>query len=483
MASDRQMISVGIDIGTTTTQVIFSRLSVMEIARPGQIPRIDIANREIIYTSDITFTPLIDHSTIDAMRISSLLEDEFRRAGIKPQQVETGAVIITGETARKQNADQVLDAISKLAGEFVVTIAGPNLEGMIAGRGSGAAEYSRKHFTTVINLDIGGGSANCAVFRQGKYIASSAMSFGGRVIEMDAGVISHINGIGLMLADECGLSLHTGDRPDLGQLRIICDRMAELANLLVTGKTDSQAEKYYQTAPIRPISKSHSLMLSGGIGYYFYDALNIRSVADVNRHGDIGPLLAESLRMNSNLMERLIVRPGETQRATVLGASSQTVTLSGSTIWADNSILPLKNVPIVRVELPEYSADDRVETGERIQLELQLAAQRWDIKSNPVNFALCLDFDHVLDYDQLIVLTTSLAEFIQNLSPSLPLIVVTRRDYARVIGQTLKGLVGIRPILIIDQVGLAEGDYIDIGVPLMDGRVVPLVVKTLVFSH
>lgn len=483
MAGDRQIISVGIDIGTTTTQVIFSRLSVMEIARPGQIPRIDIANREIIYTSDINFTPLIDDSTIDAARTSALLESEFRQAGIQPQQVETGAVIITGETARKQNADQVLNAISQLAGEFVVTIAGPNLEGMIAGRGSGAAAYSRKHFTTVINLDIGGGSANCAVFRQGEYIASSAMRFGGRVIEMDNGRITQINRVGQMLIEECGLRLYPGDKPDLNQLKAITDRMAELANHLAAGSTNFHAEKYYQTPPIQPVSKNHCLMLSGGIGYYFYDPLNIRNVVDINLHGDIGPLLAESLRMNVGLMDHQIIRPSETQRATVLGASSQTVTLSGSTIWADSSILPLKNIPIVRVELPEFSADNPQETGGQIQRELKLAAQRWDLQSNLVNFALSLDFDQALDYDQMVLLSTKMAEFMQNLPATLPLIVVTRRDYARVIGQTIKNLVGSRPILIIDQVGLSEGDYIDIGIPLMDGRVVPLVVKTLVFSH
>ena len=69
-------------------------------------------------------------------------------------------------------------------------------------------------------------------------------------------------------------------------------------------------------------------------------------------HDDVGPLLAESLRNHAVLNTYTIVPPAETVRATVLGASTQTVTLSGSTIWAEREILPLKNVPVTRPSLP-----------------------------------------------------------------------------------------------------------------------------------
>ncbi len=104
--------SVGIDIGTTTTQLIFSKLSLVEIVHAGQIPRVDISDREVIYTSDIFFTPLVDPRNNRFQKLANILESEYRKAGITPQQVETGAVIITGETARKKNADLVLNAIS-----------------------------------------------------------------------------------------------------------------------------------------------------------------------------------------------------------------------------------------------------------------------------------------------------------------------------------------------------------------------------------
>lgn len=479
MSSARQMVSVGIDIGTTTTQIIFSQLTLIEIARAGQIPRVDIADRRVLYESEIVFTPLLDAETIDAGRLAGLLRQEYARADIRPEQVETGAVIITGETARKKNADTILQAIADLAGDFVVTVAGPNVEGMIAGRGSGAANYSRQHFTTVTNIDIGGGSANCAVFRQGSQVASAAMNYGGRVIEIQNGLITAITRAGGWICDAAGVSLRVGERPSLADLRRVTDAMAGVTVNLIEGTTSPLAEKLYQTPPSPVSGKDRPLMFSGGIGYYFYDPIPLPDVAEVARHGDIGPLLAESLRRSPVLQGYNILRPAETQRATVLGASSQTLTLSGSTIWADEAILPLKNVPVIRTELPPPAGL----AAAAVAAAVTQALQRWDLALESDTFAISLELDHLLDYPQLVEVAQGLVNFSGRLPVGRPLIAIIKRDYAQALGQTVKGLVGSRPLLVIDQVGLEEGDYIDIGSPLMDGRVVPLVVKTLIFYH
>lgn len=479
MQGARQMVSVGIDIGTTTTQIIFSELTIIEIARAGQIPRVDIADRRVLYASEIVFTPLLDAETIDVNCLVEILRREYARAGITPQQVETGAVIITGETARKKNADTILKAIADLAGDFVVTVAGPNVEGMIAGRGSGAAAYSRQHFTTVTNIDIGGGSANSATFRQGQQVASAAMNYGGRIIEIQDGVITAITRAGGWICEAAGVNLKVGDRPSLADLRRVTDAMADVTVHLIEGTTSPLAEKLYQTPPSPVSGRGKPLMFSGGIGYYFYDPIPLNSVADVARHGDIGPLLAESLRNQPAIQQYNVIRPAETQRATVLGASSQTLILSGSTIWADQAILPLKNVPVIRTELPAPANL----TASAIDAAIQAALQRWDLALESDPFALSLELDHTLDYPQLVEVARGLLEFSARLPVARPLIAIIKRDYAQALGQTVKGLVGSRPLLVIDQVGLEEGDYIDIGAPLMDGRVVPLVVKTLIFYH
>jgi ethanolamine utilization protein EutA len=191
----------------------------------------------------------------------------------------------------------------------------------------------------------------------------------------------------------------------------------------------------------------------------------------------------------------------------VLGASTQTVTLSGSTIWAEREILPLKNIPVIR---PTLRAERSEPPGERsrsarhsdasttgfdnerlspplsaklISRSISEAVARWDVNLATDPFAVALELDRTLDYESLTQLANGLQEFSNTMPGDRPLIVIIERDYAQALGQTVKGLAPSRALLVIDQVGLSEGDYIDIGAPLMDGRVVPLSVKTLIFYH
>lgn len=479
MDQPRQLLSAGIDIGTTTSQLVFSTLTLLDVARAGQVPRISITDRKVVYQSEIIFTPLVDSETIDVARVKEFIQREYASAGVLPSQVETGAVIITGETAKKQNADEILRAVAGLAGDFVVTVAGPNVESMIAGRGSGAAEFSRTHFTTVTNIDIGGGSANSAIFKQGDLLAAAAMNFGGRVIEIDraTGAVRHISGPGKLLLEACGLTLNPGDHPDLPVLTRVCDLMAGLTVELIEGSASPLAQKLYLTPPSPVSGQGRTLMLSGGIGRCYYARTPAGALADVTVHEDIGPLLAERLHTHPRLQTYPIVPPPETMRATVLGASSQLVTLSGSTIWAERGILPLRNVPVIQ---PRW---DSLPGPEALARGIQAAAGKWDIAAGQDVFALALGLDLTLDYAGLVQLAQGLSQFSRQMDARMPLIVVIKRDYAQSLGQTLRPLVGSRPLLVIDQVGLEEGDFIDIGSPLMDGRVVPLSIKTLIFYH
>lgn len=474
----RQMLSVGIDIGTTTTQLVFSRLTLSDQAVPGQIPRVQIHDRQVIYRSPVAFTPLVDAQTIDAPALAAMIQVEYQRAGVIPAQVETGAAIITGETARKKNADQVLQAIAGLAGDFVVTAAGPHVESMIAGRGSGAAAYSKSHFGTVTNIDIGGGSTNSATFRQGELTSSAAMNIGGRLMEVDpsSGRITHITGAAAHILNHLGLSLRVGDTSAFADLARITACMAEMTVELIEGGRSALSDKLYLTAPAPLSARGKPLMFSGGVGYYYYENPLPRTVQDVTLHGDLGPLLAYSLRQNPALQAYQILQPAETLRATVLGASSQMVSLSGSTIWAEDGVLPLKNVPVVRPKLTGFDL-----TPEVIRLAISTALQYQDVHPAEDRFIINFELKTHLDYDGLTRIARGLASFSETLPDGKPLLVVVEKDYAQSLGQTVKGLLPRRPLIVIDQVGLKEGDFIDIGAPMLDGRVVPLIIKTLVF--
>jgi ethanolamine utilization protein EutA len=479
MSDSRDLLSVGVDVGTTTTQIVFSRLNLQDVARPGQIPRINITDRKVIYQSPIVFTPLIDFETIDADKLNEIVRYEYSNAGIDPSQVETGAVIITGETAKKKNADEILRALSGLAGEFVVSVAGPNVESLIAGRGAGAAQYSQTNYATVTNVDVGGGSANSATFRSGNLIGAAAMNYGGRILEIEnsTGRVRHIAEPAKHILNDIGLRLEIGDSPSLQDLRRFTDRMADMTVELIEGTSSPLAQKIYLTPPVGESGKGSVLMFSGGIGHYYYNPLPINSVSDATLHDDVGPLLAESLRKHVVLNSYPIVPPAETVRATVLGASTQTVTLSGSTIWAEREILPLKNVPVTRPMLPASLEPASVSRS------ITDAVNRWDVNLATDPFAIALELDKSLDYESLTQLANGLNEFSNTMPGDRPLIAIIERDYAQALGQTVKGLAPSRALLVIDQVGLSEGDYIDIGTPLMDGRVVPLSVKTLIFYH
>ncbi|MCL3859798.1 ethanolamine ammonia-lyase reactivating factor EutA [Actinotalea sp. K2] len=474
------MLSVGIDVGTTTTQVVLSRLTVRNSRRLGFVPRLEVDTRAVLHQSQAHPTPLTAPDEVDVVRLSQLIEDEYGAAGIDPADVETGAVIITGETARTHNAEAILASVSGLAGDFVVTVAGPNLEAQIAGRGSGAAAWSAQRYTTVVNVDIGGGSSNAAVFRSGTHVASAAIMVGGRqaVLDRSSGILTHLAPSGKAIVAELGIDLQEGRRATLGPLRQLTDAMADLIVDLVLGQHRPLADRIALTPPLPPVDDVTAVFLSGGVGRSYYGADPADDLDQVAVYGDVGPLLARSLHEDRRLRELPVLEPAETIRATVLGAASQTVTLSGSTIWADPALLPLRNLPVIQPALPVP-----VPSSADFAATLEDAVRRWD-RTGDRSIALALELPTGLDYPAL----RRLAEGVVLYSGSRghdrrPVVLVTERDYAQVLGQTVKGLAPDLPLVAIDQIGLGEGDFIDIGLPMLDGRVVPVSVKTLVFYH
>jgi len=107
----------------------------------------------------------------------------------------------------------------------------------------------------------------------------------------------------------------------------------------------------------------------------------------------------------------------------------------------------------------------------------------WDAAGDG-RVAIAVELTAGLDYGQLAIVAASSDSYSRRGMPDgVPLVVVIQEDYAQVLGQTLQSLHPQLPLITIDQIGLGEGDVIDIGRPLLDGRAVPVSVKTLVSSR
>ena len=221
------VMSVGIDIGTSTTQLIFSRITVENLSSSYTAPRISIVDKEVIYRSNIYFTPLKSETEIDVAGIRSIIEKEYQSAGMKPSDLKTGAVIITGDTARKTNADNVLQSLSSMAGDFVVATAGPDLESVLSARGAGTDKVSGETHQVIANLDIGGGTTNIAVYDNGKLAGTTCLDIGGRLIRVEDGRITRIFPKIKALAEARGISVEEGERADITKLRMLAEIMAD----------------------------------------------------------------------------------------------------------------------------------------------------------------------------------------------------------------------------------------------------------------
>jgi len=474
-----QILSVGIDIGTTTTQLVFSRLTLENTASLVTAPRIEIIAKEVIFRSTIHFTPLKSQREIDDRKIRELIEQEYQTAGVTSDQVQTGAVIITGEAARKQNAESVLQALSGLAGEFVVATAGPALEGIIAGKGAGAEQQSKQRGVTVVNLDIGGGTTNIAVFRNGEVIDTACLDIGGRLIRFsgESGEVSYVADKLRRLTRSMNLTVEEKRSLAATTIERIAVRMAGiLEEVLGLSPASSELAMMLTDHDLKRDYRIDYISFSGGVA----DCIQPQQKGDDFRYGDIGAVLGRAIA-NSKIPQQLpVLKAVETIRATVVGAGSHTTSVSGSTISVSPGVLPLQNIPVLKL-----STEDEVLPLARWGEVILQKVQWFNLQEEKQNLALAFSGPENLGFAEV---TTLAAEIIRGMKDVLcktcPLIVVIEKDLAKVMGQTLRSQLGFsKDVICIDTIKVSNGDYIDIGRELADGNVVPVIVKTLVFNY
>lgn len=457
------LLSVGIDIGTTTTQLVLSRLTVRNENGAFSVPSFAITEKEVIYRSAIHFTPLLSADRIDTKGVRDIVAGEYAAAGICPGDIQTGAVIITGETARKENARAVLEALSGFAGDFVVATAGPALESALAGKGAGAQHYSETHQCAVLNLDIGGGTTNLALFENGVLRDTGCLNVGGRLMKFEPdGTITYISPV-----LESYVNLKPGQRVTAQELQPVVDLLVQVLEWAVFDDVTPGYPNFITdkgvTLEERPV-----LSFSGGVA----DLIS-EEERPVFAYGDLGVLLGRAIFHSRLCREGQYRRAAETIRATVIGAGSHTTELSGSTIFYEGVRFPMKNLPVAALS-PAEEGMEPAALGQTIQRRLAMVAPE-----GPA--VLGLKGRQNPKFSELCKLADGVAEGLgQRAGAGQPLIVAVEADMGKALGQALQMLLPEASLICLDGVHIPPESYLDIGAPVAGGQVLPVVVKTLV---
>jgi ethanolamine utilization protein EutA len=470
--------SVGIDIGSAGTQLIFSRINLRRLGEDLS-SRYFVVSRETLFQSAVSLTPYRSEEHIDEEKLGDIIDDAYAAAGLTPDDIDTGAVILTGEALRRENAKAIAGIISEKGGEFVCATAGHHMEAMLAAYGSGAATLSHAEGKRILNIDIGGGTTKLAVVSHGKVVATAAIHVGGRLQVVDgANRIVRLDPAGRAHARRAGFSWSRGDEARPADLDGVAEGMADtLVAALAERPLAHDIAHLYLTDPIVDFGVIDGIMFSGGVGEYVYR----REDRDF---GDLGRRLGHAIRrrIDAGALPWKLLPAGECIRATALGASEYSVQLSGNTsyISSPGTLLPRRNLQVLQ---PDYVCADTIDP-DAVAAAIRRHMVAFDVDEDR-EIALAMRWQGVPSYDRI-------AGFAEGIRRALAARIANRQaifimldgDVAQTLGAILREELGVESeVLAIDGVVLMDFDYIDLGRIRLPSNTVPVTIKSLVFSE
>jgi len=462
-----QLRTVGIDVGTTTSHLIFSELT---LERQGirLSSAYTVTDRRVVSRSEVTLTPYSSPRRIDTDALAAFIDRAYAEAGWTRDMVDTGAVIATGEAARKENAAAIVALFSEQSGRFVCATAGHHLEALLAAHGSGAVALSRsKETPLVLNVDIGGGTTKLAVCRSGKVIETAALDVGARVVSWDTdGNVRAVTPAGERVLRWAGARIAVGETANRAALAITAEHVADLALAVAEGQ--ALADEFWLTEPLRARGRFKTLVISGGVGEYV-------NGNETREFGDLGKLLGAAIARR--VAGHTVLRAVESIRATCIGASQYAIQVSGDTLFLTRpEMLPLRDLAAVAIH------PDRAD-AKSIAQAVRSGIERLDRDDG--KFAVAVRWDHGPAYAALRELCAGIRDGVRDvIAADRPLVVVLDADVAGIVGQVLQDEMKVRsPLVCVDQIQLSDLDFIDLGAVLPEKGVVPVVVKSLVFSE
>ena len=466
-----EFTTVGIDIGSSTSHLMFSRVHLRRQAHQLS-SRFVVVERRMLWSSPIRLTPFLDDETIDAGELATFIDNAYERAGLERDEVDTGAVILTGEAVKRRNASAIAALFSADAGKFVCASAGHHLECVLAAHGSGAAALSKSSGRVVLNCDIGGGTTKLALCQNGAVVATCAVAAGGRLIAFDdAGRVARFDEPARTAAAARNVSVTAGRVPEAGAIDAVVDALA--AVILAFVRREPPAGLARELLLTHPLSgpRAEILTFSGGVSEYVYDR-------EERTFGDIARALADAVHRGCAGLELEIADPGGGIRATAIGVSQFTVQVSGRTIFLGTVELPLRNLAVVA---PHVHLEGDIHPA-IVAKTIALARERLDIEAQTAH-AIALQFRGAPTYARLLALATGVAASVRD-SGTAPLVLILDGDMGQSLGRLLQHDLQVeRPVLCIDALELGEFDFVDIGKPVELALGVPVVVKSLLFGR
>jgi ethanolamine utilization protein EutA len=471
--------SVGIDIGSSTSHLIFSHL-VLRRQGIALSNRFVVIKRDILYESPIMLTPYIDKTTIDTGKLQGFIREAYQAAGFTAEGIDTGAVIVTGEAAKKNNAEAIARLFAAQTGKFVCATAGHNLEAILAAYGSGAAAMTQENGAdfTVMNIDIGGGTSKIAIVQKGVVLDTAAVAIGARLVAVDEnGKISRLEDTVLKIADAAGVSLSLGrvlkqhDQERLAEA--LCNSLFEVVE---RRPLSPLVQQMMLTPELRFKGRIDAVIFSGGVSEYIYDV-------EKRNFGDLGRHLGRRVRERASQVADgtiAVKAPDVRIRATVIGASQYAVQVSGNSIYISHpELLPLRNLQVVA---PHFRQESTI-TSEEIASAVEKALQRCDNQHGERAAAIAVRWELGPSYSLTRTLARGLVGAMKShLDKGQPLVLVFDADIAKLMGTVIEHeyLPGAQ-IISIDGIDLKDFDFIDIGKELPNAKAVPVVIKSLVF--
>ena len=473
------LISMGLDVGSSGTQVIFTRL---EMRGPGEhrALRRQAKSRETLYMSPVALTPLRDDDLIDEDKLWAIVSRAFEAAGLTPDDIETGVVILTGAAAARANAQAIAHRVAEEVGELVCAAAGDHMEAMLAAWGSGAVAASAQGSgRRILNIDIGGATTKFAVADNGRVTATAALKVGGRLMAVDlSNAITRLDPAGARHGAQIGVDWRKGEIARPEDMSRVAQAMARaIVAALVERPLSAQVEALFVTDPIGDLGGIDEVMVSGGVAEYVYG----REKRDF---GDLGWRLGRAFRklLDEGALPWPLAPPGECIRATALGASEHSVQISGQTIHISShaALLPRRNLQVVR---PDFVFGETVEAAALADaIRRHRAALGLDEPTD--DFALAFRWRGAPDYPRLRAFGEGIMRgMADRIAIGSALYLMLEGDAAQSLGAILQDDLGLRSdVLVIDGIVLRDFDFVDIGRVRLPSNNVPVTIKTLLFG-